>query len=175
MNSSKKSLIKIFTICLLFVVFFLYPDDFDVHSWLKEKTKEYFPEAVKIRRYLHQYPEPCFKEHKTSAYIAEYLKKCGLEVQTGIAGTGIKAILRGAKEQPVVGIRSDMDALPIIEQTGLEFQSRHQGFMHACGHDAHMTNVLISAKLLSGIKEKIPGTIVFIFQPCEPFDPGGHS
>jgi amidohydrolase len=173
MNSSKKSLIKIFTICLLFVGFFLYPDDFDVHSWLKEKTKEYFPEAVKIRRYLHQYPEPCFKEHKTSAYIAEYLKKCGLEVQTGIAGTGIKAILRGAKEQPVVGIRSDMDALPIIEQTGLEFQSRHQGFMHACGHDAHMTNVLISAKLLSGIKEKIPGTIVFIFQPCEEGAPAG--
>jgi len=167
MNSSKKSLIKIFTICLLFVGFFLYPDDFDVHTWLKEKTKEYFPEAVKIRRYLHQCPEPCFKENKTSAYIADYLKKCGLEVQTGIAGTGIKAVLRGAKEQPVVGIRSDMDALPIIEQTGLEFQSRHQGFMHACGHDAHMTNVLMSAKLLSEIKEKIPGTIVFIFQPCE--------
>lgn len=174
MNSSKKPLIKIFTICLLFVGFFLYPDDFDVHSWLKEKTKEYFPEAVKIRRYLHQYPEPCFKEHKTSAYIAEYLKKCGLEVQTGIAGTGIKAVLRGAKEQPVVGIRSDMDALPIIEQTGLEFQSRHQGFMHACGHDAHMTNVLMSAKLLAEIKEKIPGTIVFIFQPCEEGAPAGN-
>lgn len=173
MNSSKKQLVKIFTFCLLFVGVFLYPDDFDVHSWLKEKTEEYFPEAVKIRRYLHQCPEPCFKEHKTSAYIAEYLKKCGLEVRTGIAGTGIKAILRGAKEQPVVGIRADMDALPILEKTGLEFQSRHRGFMHACGHDAHMTNVLMSAKLLSEIKEKIPGTIVFIFQPCEEGAPGG--
>lgn len=175
MNPSKKQVIKIFSICLLFVSFFLYPDDFDVHSWLKEKTKEYFPEAVKIRRYLHQCPEPCFKEHKTSAYIADYLKKCGLEVRTGIAGTGIKAILRGAKEQPVVGIRADMDALPILEKTGLKFQSRHQGFMHACGHDAHMTNVLMSAKLLSEIKEKIPGTIVFIFQPCEEGAPDGPS
>jgi len=175
MNPSKRPLIKIFTICLLFVGFFLYPDDFDFHSRLKEKTREYFPEAVKIRRYLHQIPELCFKEHKTSAYIAEYLKKCGLEVQTGIAGTGIKAILRGAKEQPVVGIRSDMDALPILEKTGLEFQSRHQGVMHACGHDAHMTNVLVAAKLLSEIKEKIPGTIVFIFQPCEEGAPDGSA
>ena len=96
MKPSKKQVIKIFTICLFFVSFFLYPDDFDVHSWLKEKTKAYFPEAVKIRRYLHQCPEPCFKEHKTSAYIADYLKKCGLEVRTGIAWTVIKAILRGA-------------------------------------------------------------------------------
>ncbi len=173
MNSSKKPLTRIFAIGLLFVGFFLYADDFDVHAWLKEKTTEYFSEAVKIRRYLHQIPEPCFEEHKTSAYIADYLKKCGLEVQTGIAGTGIKAILRGAKEQPVVGIRADMDALPILEKTGLEFQSRHQGFMHACGHDAHMTNVLMAAKLLSGIKEKIPGTMVFIFQPCEEGAPEG--
>lgn len=175
MNPSKKHLVKVFTICLLFFSFFLYPADLDVHSWLKKKNKEYFPEAVKIRRYLHQYPEPCFKEHKTSAYIADYLKKCGLEVHTGIAGTGIKAILRGTKGQPVVGIRADMDALPIIEKTGLEFQSRHQGFMHACGHDAHMTNVLVAAKLLSEIKEKIPGTIVFIFQPCEEGAPDGGA
>jgi amidohydrolase len=168
-------LVLIYGFSLLFVGFFLYPDEFDVHSWLKEKTKEYFPEAVKIRRYLHQCPEPCFKEHKTSAYIADYLKKCGLEVRTGIAGTGIKAVLRGAKEQPVVGIRADMDALPILEKTGLEFQSRHQGFMHACGHDAHMTNVLMCAKLLSEIKEKIPGTIVFIFQPCEEGAPDGSA
>jgi len=175
MNPSKKHIVKVFIICLLFFSFFLYPDDFDVHSWLKKKNKEYFSEAVKIRRYLHQIPELCFKEHKTSAYIADYLKKCGLEVHTGIAGTGIKAILRGAKEQPVVGIRSDMDALPILEKTGLEFQSRHQGVMHACGHDAHMTNVLVAAKLLSEIKEKIPGTIVFIFQPCEEGAPDGSA
>jgi amidohydrolase len=159
---------------LLIGIGFLYPGDFDVHAWLKKKTAEYFPEAVKIRRYLHQYPEPCFKENKTSAFIADYLRKCGLEVHTGIAGTGIKAVLKGAKERPVVGIRADMDALPIIEKTGFEFQSKHKGFMHACGHDGHMTNVLISARLLSEIKDRIPGTIVFIFQPCEEGAPGGQ-
>ncbi|MCP5102127.1 MAG: amidohydrolase [bacterium] len=140
---------------------------------VKQKTGELFPEAVKIRRQLHQFPEPCFKENKTSRFIADYLRKCGLEVHTGIAGTGIKAVLRGAKEKPVVGIRADMDALPILEKTGLAFQSQHKGFMHACGHDAHMTNGLIAAKVLSQLKEKIPGTIVFVFQPCEEGAPGG--
>ncbi len=151
----------------------LYPGDFDVHAWLKQKTNEYFPEAVSLRRYLHRDPEPCFQEHKTAAYLADYLKKCGLEVQTGIAGTGIKAILRGTRDHPVVGIRADMDALPILEETGLEFQSQNKGIMHACGHDGHMTNVLITAKILSGMKDKIPGTIVFIFQPCEEGAPDG--
>jgi amidohydrolase len=172
-NMKRKNLF-LYLLLILVAVGFLYPGDFDFHGWLKKKTDEYFPEAVKIRRYLHQYPELCFKENKTSAFIADYLRKCGLEVHTGIAGTGIKAILRGAKERPVVGIRSDMDALPILEKTGLEFQSRHKGFMHACGHDAHMTNVLISARLLSEIKDRIPGTIVFVFQPCEEGAPGGQ-
>ena len=152
---------------------FMYPGDTEIHSLLKQKTAECFPEAVKIRRHLHRIPEPCFKENKTSQFIAQYLRECGLDVTTGIAGTGIKAVLRGAKDTPVVGIRTDMDALPIVEQTGLEFQSVHEGFMHACGHDAHMTNVLISAKILSQIKDKIPGTIVFVIQPCEEGAPDG--
>jgi amidohydrolase len=152
---------------------FLFPGDFDYNSWLKKKTTEYFPEAVKIRRFLHRCPEPCFKENETSKFVADYLRKCGLEVQTGIADTGIKAILRGAKDHPVVAIRADMDALPIVENTGLEFQSQNKGFMHACGHDAHITNGLIAAKMLSEIKDKIPGTIVFIFQPCEEGAPEG--
>lgn len=147
--------------------------DFDFFTYFQKKVKEFFPEAVKIRRYLHQYPELCFKEKKTSAFIADYLKNCGLEVQTGIAGTGIKALLKGNRDKPVVGIRSDMDALPITEQTGLDFQSKNNGLMHACGHDGHMTNVLLTAKILSGVKEKIPGTVVFIFQPCEEGTPDG--
>jgi amidohydrolase len=107
--------------------------------------------------------------------VAKYLKECGLSVQTGIAGTGIKAVLRGAKASPVVGIRADIDGLPITEATGLAFQSKHPGFMHGCGHDGHMTNVLISAKILAGIKNKIPGTIVFVFQPCEEGNPKGGA
>jgi amidohydrolase len=140
---------------------------------IKKRVEASYDEAVKIRRYLHQYPEPCFKESKTSKYIAGYLRKLGLDVRTGIAGTGIKAVLRGGKDGPVVGIRADMDALPITEKTGVPYKSTHDGFMHACGHDGHMTNVMIAAKVLSEIKEKIPGTIVFVFQPCEEGAPGG--
>ncbi len=148
-------------------------DEFDFSTYFKEKAKTYHPEAVKVRRYLHTIPEPCFQEKKTAAFVADYLEKCGLEVQTGIAGTGIKAILKGNKATPVVGIRADMDALPITEQTGLPFESQNKGTMHACGHDGHMTNVLLAAKLLSDIKDKIPGTVVFLFQPCEEGAPGG--
>lgn len=151
----------------------LFADDFDFHAYFKEKAREYHSEAVKIRRYLHTIPEPCFQEKKTAAFIADYLEKCGLDVQTGIAGTGIKAVLKGNKPTPVVGIRADMDALPITEQTGLPFESLNKGTMHACGHDGHMTNVLLAAKLLSEIKDKIPGTVVFLFQPCEEGAPGG--
>ncbi len=167
----------IIIICLLFAPGLLYTVDadsnVDLYSQLRQKTRDYFPEAVKIRRLLHQFPEPCFKENKTSQFIVEYLKKLGLEVHTGIAGTGIKAVLRGASEQPVVGIRADMDALPILEATGFAFASQNKGFMHACGHDAHITNALIAARILSECKDQIPGTIVFIFQPCEEGTPDG--
>jgi len=170
---------RIMTLCLMFVFLLLsapmFGDDFDFHAYFKEKAREYHPEAVKIRRYLHTIPEPCFQEKKTAAFIADYLEKCGLEVQTGIAGTGVKAVLEGNRPTPVVGIRSDMDALPITEQTGLPFESQNKGTMHACGHDGHMTNVLLTAKLMSEIKDKIPGTVVFIFQPCEEGAPGGGS
>lgn len=147
--------------------------DTDLYLLLQQKTRDYYPEAVKIRRHLHQFPEPCFKENKTSQFIADYLKKLGLKVQTGIAGTGIKAVLDGTVAQPVVGIRADMDALPILEMTGFAFASQNKGFMHACGHDAHITNALMAARILSECKEKIPGTIVFIFQPCEEGTPDG--
>lgn len=152
---------------------FLYGSENELHQILKEKINGSYDEAVQLRRYLHQFPEPCFQETKTAAFVADYLRKCGLEVQTGMGGTGIKAILRGTQAKPVVGIRADMDALPITEATNLAFQSKNPGFMHACGHDGHMTNVLITAKVLSSMKDKIPGTIVFIFQPCEEGTPDG--
>lgn len=178
-----KKTILIATISLFCLILSAYPTslqagekadrDFDFHRWLKKKVTEYYPLAVKTRRHLHQFPEPCFKENKTSKYLADFLRTCGLEVQTGLAGTGIKAILQGKKKGPVVGIRADMDALPITENTGLPFSSKHDGYMHACGHDGHMTNVLITAKILSDIKDRLPGTVVFVFQPCEEGAPGG--
>jgi amidohydrolase len=170
-DSNRRNILKAALFCMVVICFtgtgFLYGAGGDFQAQLKKKVEAYFPEAVKVRRYLHQFPEPCFKESKTSKFIADYLRKCGLEVQTGLAGTGIKAILRGTKEKPVIGIRTDMDALPITEQTGLPFQSKNEGFMHACGHDAHMTNVLITAKILSEMKQELPGTVVFVIQPCE--------
>ena len=144
-------------------------------TFIREKTLDLYSEAVKIRRDLHRIPEPCLQETKTSQYIAAYLEKLGLEIETGIAETGIKAVLRGGKPGPTVGIRGDMDGLPLQENTGLTFTSAHPGFMHACGHDAHMTNVLISAKILSEMRERIAGTIVFIFQPCEEGNTAGKS
>lgn len=157
----------------MFTCSFLGAGDFDFISYFQGRVRAYFPEAVEVRRHLHRLPELCFQEKQTAAFVAGYLRECGLEVQTGMAGTGIKAILKGERQGPVVGIRADMDGLPIEEKTGLAFHSRDSGVMHACGHDGHMTNVLITAKILSEIKEKIPGTVVFIFQPCEEGAPDG--
>lgn len=134
---------------------------------LRTRASALYPEAVQVRRSLHRMPEPCFQENQTSRFIADYLKGLGLAVETGLGGTGVKAILRGTRKQPVVGIRADMDALPIPEKTGLPFSSNNTGFMHACGHDGHMTYALMAATILSEMKDQIPGTIVFLFQPCE--------
>ena len=157
-----------------------YAQDQQIYRMLREKSEEYHAEAVRVRRELHRIPEVCYCEEKTSQYVAEYLASCGLEVATNIGGMrGIKAVLRGTQETPVVGIRADMDALPITEATDLEWTSEHEGFMHACGHDIHMTNGLMAAKMLTDSKDQIPGSVVFIFQPCEEGSgderPGGAS
>ncbi|MCP4152140.1 MAG: amidohydrolase [bacterium] len=168
---------KIIVMCLL-VVFFVNADAFarenPDYTQIRLKVDEYYPEAVKIYQHLHKHPEMCFEETDTSNYITDYLKKCNLEVQTGLAkGTGIKAILKGGKSGPVVGIRADIDALLIQEENDLEFKSVNKGIMHACGHDVHTTNVMIAARILSEMKENIAGTIVFVFQPCEEGAPDG--
>lgn len=129
-------------------------------------------DVINLRRYFHQYPEVGFKEFKTSTKIAELLKEWGLEVQTGIAKTGVVGLLRGAKPGKTIGIRADIDALPIQEATNLEFQSKHDGVMHACGHDGHIAIALGAAKVLSEFKDEICGNIKFIFQPAEE-GPGG--
>jgi amidohydrolase len=139
----------------------------DSVSYFQTQADAIFAESVELRRQLHQIPELCFQEKKTSAFIGAFLKKLNLEVSMGIAGTGIKAVLRGGRPGPVIGLRADMDALPIQEATGLPFSSRHPGQMHACGHDAHMTHLLATARLLAGVRDRLCGTVVFIFQPCE--------
>lgn len=133
----------------------------------RDRAAALFPETVELRRQLHRIPEPCFQERETSAFAAARLRQLGLEVTTGIAGTGVKAVLRGALPGPVVGLRADMDSLPIAEATGLPFASRRPGLMHACGHDAHMANLLTAARLLAEERGRLRGTVVFILQPCE--------
>lgn len=121
------------------------------------------------RRQLHRYPELSFQEQQTSAYVQGILESMEVfDIQTGIAGYGIVATL-GSGESPVIGLRADMDALPIQEQTGLSFQSEHAGVMHACGHDAHTAVLLGAARLLAEDDKtgNLKGTIKFIFQPAE--------
>ncbi len=125
------------------------------------------PEMVARRRDLHQHPELAFKEVRTAGVIAEELNKLGLEVQTGIAKTGVVAILEGAQDGPTVLYRADMDALPIQEENSVDYKSQNPGVMHACGHDGHITIALGVAKLLTQHRDKIAGRVKFIFQPGE--------
>jgi amidohydrolase len=126
----------------------------------------------RIRRDLHQIPEPAYTEQKTATYITDYLKSEKLEVKTGIAKTGVVGLLRTKKPGKTLMIRSDIDALPVQEETGLSFKSTHDGTMHACGHDGHMAMVLGAATILNTIKDRLKGNIKFVFQPAEE-GPGG--
>jgi len=127
---------------------------------------------TKVRRDLHLIPEPAYTEKKTAAYVADYLEKEGLEVQTGIAQTGVVGLMKLTGPGKTLMIRSDMDALPVTEATGLPFASTHEGAMHACGHDGHMAMVLGTATILNKVKDTLHGNIKFLFQPAEE-GPGG--
>ncbi|WP_019640529.1 M20 metallopeptidase family protein [Paenibacillus fonticola] len=124
-------------------------------------------EIISLRRHLHQYPELGFQEFITSQYVASYLEQLGLKVQRGVAGTGVVALLETGRPGPCIAVRADMDALPLEERTGLPFASRHEGAMHACGHDGHMAMALGAARMLTGIQRELAGTVKFIFQPAE--------
>ena len=139
---------------------------------LKQMIEEIHDTVIKIRRDLHQIPEIGFEEIKTSSYIADYLKNIGYEPKTGIAKTGVMAVLDGKEKGKTLLIRSDIDALPITEETGLPFTSKHEGRMHACGHDGHMAMLLGTATILKKLQNRFNGTVKFIFQPAEE-GPGG--
>ena len=133
------------------------------------------PEIIGLRRQLHMNPELGNREVKTAELLSSKLRSLGLEVKTGVAGTGVVGLLRGGSEGPTIAVRADMDALPIEEQTGLEYQSRNKGVMHACGHDVHMSVVLGTAYVLSGLRDRLQGNIKFIFQPAEEGPPAGEE
>jgi amidohydrolase len=139
---------------------------------LEKLVSGYKETMIRIRRDLHRIPEPAYTEEKTSAYVAEYLEKEGFQVQTGIAQYGVVALMETGRAGKTLLIRSDMDALPVQEETGLDFASTHNGAMHACGHDGHMSMVLTAATALKQIKDDLKGHIKFLFQPAEE-GPGG--
>lgn len=124
------------------------------------------PELVAIRHHLHQHPELGLSEYGTSDYLAEMLTTLGYEVTRGLSKTGLVATLRNGTSNRSVGIRSDIDALPILEETGAAHASKTEGLMHACGHDGHMTMLLGAARLLAE-RRNFDGTIHLIFQPAE--------
>ncbi|THU35877.1 amidohydrolase [Niastella caeni] len=150
---------------------------------IEQKATAILPKVIEWRRYLHLHPELSNREYKTAAYIADHLKKLGLEVQTGIAKTGIVAILRGGQPGPVVALRADMDALPVKERVDIPFKStvraEYMGdtvpVMHACGHDSHVAMLMGAAEVLSSIKKDVPGTVKFFFQPAEEGPPGNEE
>lgn len=124
------------------------------------------PEVVEIRHHLHRFPEIGLSEFKTSDFIATRLQAMGYEVTRGLAGTGIVATLRNGTSDKSVGIRADIDALPIHEETGADYASQNPGFMHACGHDGHTAMLLGAAKIIAE-RRNFDGTIHLIFQPAE--------
>ena len=126
------------------------------------------PEVIATRHHLHQNPELSGHEAQTGALVAEKLRGWGLEdIRTGLAGHGVTGILRGKKDGPLLALRADMDALPILETSGLPYQSCREGVMHACGHDGHTATLLGTAQTLAELREWLPGSVKFIFQPAE--------
>ena len=141
------------------------------------------PDVIKWRHHFHEFPELSNREFKTAEYVANYLKSLGLDVQTGVAKTGVVAILDSGNPGPVVALRADMDGLPVKEQNDLSYRSTQVGeyngkevpVMHACGHDTHMAMLMGAAKILTDMKGDLKGKVKFIFQPAEEGAPAGEK
>ncbi len=138
-------------------------------------TDELFESLVECRRWFHVHPELSNREAATGAEIARRLRAMGYEPRTGVAGHGVVAVLHGGKPGPTVVWRSDIDALPIEEAVDVPWKSQNPGVMHACGHDVHITVGLGTAEVLMGMRDEIPGNVVFLFQPAEEGPPPGEE
>lgn len=142
-------------------------------SSLIQAGKQLEAELIAFRRDLHRYPELSLQESQTAAKVAQRLSQLGMEYRSGVGGHGIVAELKGGQPGPMIALRADMDALPIHEESGLEFASERPGLMHACGHDAHTAILLGAAELLTG--QKIKGTVRFLFQAAEEINAGAKA
>ncbi len=134
---------------------------------IKKRVEEIYEELVRIRRDLHMHPELGMEEYETSSKICEYLDEWGIPYEKGIANTGVVGIIRGKQNGKTVGLRADIDALPINEENKIEYKSLYNGKMHACGHDAHTTILLGTAKILKEMEDELAGNIKLFFQPAE--------
>ena len=155
----------------------------DLGSRLDTAIATLEPRVIEWRRDLHQNPELSNREFRTSKVVAAHLVRLGLEVQTGIAKTGVVGVLKGGKPGPTIALRADMDALPVVEQTDVPFRSRVTttyrnetvGVMHACGHDVHTSVLMGLAEAFAGMRADLPGTVIFLFQPAEEGAPEGED
>ncbi len=150
---------------------------------IEDAIKKIEAKTISVRRDLHEHPELGNREKRTARIIADQLRSFGIEVKEGVAKTGVVGILKGAQPGPTIGLRADIDGLPVTERNTLPFRSKDKatyngqqvGTMHACGHDTHVAMLLGAAEILSGMKEDLAGTIKFIFQPAEEGPPEGEE
>jgi amidohydrolase len=150
----------------------------ELHTRIRSLSGEIFDKVKGYRNHLHQYPELSYAEFNTCAFVADILGKLNIPHQQGIAGTGVVAIIRGdqhSADQPCIGLRADLDALPIQEENEVDYVSRNPGVMHACGHDVHTSILLGVAEVLHTLRNELPQPVKLIFQPGEEKNPGGAS
>lgn len=146
----------------------------DIKDKIKFLARKFCQEIIEIRRHIHKYPEISFQEFKTSEFVASKLNDYNIQYRKGFVKTGIVAQIEGhILSKKVIGLRADMDALPINEQSGLSFRSVHKGIMHACGHDVHTATLIGAGRILKEIENELEGTVLLIFQPGEELVPGG--
>ena len=143
---------------------------------VKSLASKFAGDTIEIRRHIHAHPELSYEEVETAKFVASKLQEIDIEYQSGVAGTGIVALIKGKNpEKRTVALRGDMDALPITESNDVPYRSKNEGVMHACGHDVHTSCVLGAAKILNELKNDFEGTVKLIFQPGEEKNPGGAS
>lgn len=149
-----------------------------VSTLIRTRSRELFSKVKSYREHIHRFPELSYEERETMTFVSEQLTKIGIPHTTGVATTGITAIIRGKQhgdQDACFGLRSELDALPILEKTEASYKSQHDGIMHACGHDVHTSILLGAAEILWEIRDDLPQPVKLFFQPGEEKNPGGAS
>ena len=168
---------------IMLTTFVLHAQTKDIYSQIDAAADKIESKTIAWRRDFHEHPELGNHEFRTAKIVADHLRSLGLQVKEGVAKTGVVGILYGAKPGPVIALRADMDALPLVERTNVPFASKVKttlngqevGVMHACGHDSHVAIMMSVAEILSSLKKELKGTVVFIFQPAEEGLPAGEE